>query len=112
MDGQQADGTRVAQVMGLVRHRIERRLLTPGARLPSIRAMAEAAGVSKSTVVEAYDRLHAEGVVRSRPGAGFFVAEPLAPLSLDVPTSEGARMVDPIGMLRACRFCTSPGLRD
>jgi DNA-binding transcriptional regulator YhcF (GntR family) len=43
----------VAQVMGLVRHRIERRLLTPGARLPSIRAMAEAAGVSKSTVVEA-----------------------------------------------------------
>ncbi|MBB2197273.1 MAG: PLP-dependent aminotransferase family protein [Gluconacetobacter sp.] len=101
MDGQQADGTRVAQVMGLVRHRIERRLLTPGARLPSIRAMAEAAGVSKSTVVEAYDRLHAEGAVRSRPGAGFYVAAPLAPLSLDVPTSEGARMVDPIGMLRA-----------
>ncbi|WP_182984559.1 aminotransferase-like domain-containing protein [Gluconacetobacter aggeris] len=87
--------------MGLVRHRIERRLLTPGARLPSIRAMTDGAGVSKSTVVEAYDRLHAEGVIRSRPGAGFYVAAPLAPLSLDVPSSEPARMVDPVCMLRA-----------
>lgn len=98
---QQPDGTRVTQVMGLVRTRIERRLLTPGARLPSIRAMAEEAGVSKSTVVEAYDRLHAEGAIRSRPGAGFYVAAPLAPLSLDVPSSERARMVDPVCMLRA-----------
>jgi DNA-binding GntR family transcriptional regulator len=72
----------VEQVMALVRERIERRVLSPGARLTSVRDMAEATGFSKSTVVEAYDRLVAERVIRSRPGSGFYVAAPLAPLSL------------------------------
>jgi hypothetical protein len=58
--------TRVEQVMALVRERIERRVLSPGARLTSVRAMAEATGFSKSTVVEAYARLVAERVIRSR----------------------------------------------
>lgn len=48
--------------------------LRPGSRLPSIRAMAQQAGVSRFTVVEAYDRLAASGLVQSRRGAGFFVA--------------------------------------
>jgi DNA-binding transcriptional MocR family regulator len=39
-------------------------------------------------------------VIRPRPGRLLWWRL-LAPLSLDVPTSEGARMVDPIGMLRA-----------
>ena len=65
-----------------IRQRIERRLLTPGAKLPSVRALADSLGFSKSTVVEAYDRLAAEGVIRSRPGSGFYVAAPLAPLAL------------------------------
>ena len=62
--------------MDSIRQRIERRLLTPGAKLPSVRALADSMGFSKSTVVEAYDRLVAEGVIRSRPGSGFFVAAP------------------------------------
>jgi DNA-binding transcriptional MocR family regulator len=74
--------TRVEQVMALVRQRIERRVLIPGARLTSVRAMAEATGFSKSTIVEAYDRLVAERVIRSRAGSGFYVAAPIAPLSL------------------------------
>jgi len=40
--------------MGVVRGRIAGRALTPGARLPSIRRLAAAEGVSTSTVVEAY----------------------------------------------------------
>ena len=80
--GDTRDATRIEQVMGLVRTRIERRVLTPGARLTSVRAMADATGFSKTTVVEAYDRLAAEGVIRARPGSGFYVAAPLAPLSL------------------------------
>jgi DNA-binding transcriptional MocR family regulator len=76
------EGTLVERVMGAVHERIARRSLTPGAKLPSIRAFAETMRVSKSTVVEAYDRLAAEGAIRSRPGSGFFVAAPLAPLSL------------------------------
>ncbi|WP_036541036.1 GntR family transcriptional regulator, partial [Nitratireductor aquibiodomus] len=67
-----ADETRLEGVMSAIRGRIANRTLTPGAKLPSIRSCARSMGVSKSTVVEAYDRLAAEGVIRSRPGAGFF----------------------------------------
>ncbi len=44
-----------------------------GSRLPSVRRMAQSAGVSTHTVVAAYDRLMALGLVESRPGSGFFV---------------------------------------
>ncbi|KQN03836.1 PLP-dependent aminotransferase family protein [Sphingomonas sp. Leaf25] len=94
------DETRTSRVVRTIRDRIEARTLTPGARLPSIRAMAEASGVARSTVVDAYDRLAAEGMIRSRPGSGFYVAAPLAPLALGriAPVSE--REVDPLWMLR------------
>src|SRR5512134_2634177 len=46
----------------------------PGDRLPSIRSFAATLGVSPSTVVEAYDRLVAEGLIRARRGSGFDVA--------------------------------------
>ena len=67
--------------MDAVRRRIASRALTPGERLPSIRGFAATMGVSPSTIVEAYDRLVAEGVIRSRPGSGFFVSESVAPFS-------------------------------
>lgn len=86
--------------MTVIRERIERRTLTHGARLPSVRAMAETTGFSKSTVVEAYDRLAADGTIRSRPGSGFYVASPLAPLSLDRLGPSVEREVDPLWMLR------------
>src|SRR4051812_21433113 len=94
------DITRTGHVMQLIRDRIERRLLTPGARLPSVRAMSEATGFSKSTVVEAYDRLAADGAIRSRPGSGFYVSAPLSPLSLDRIGAPIEREVDPLWMLR------------
>jgi len=92
--------TRTEKVAGLIRGRIERRALLPGARLPSVRAMAETTGFSKSTVVEAYDRLAAEGVIRARPGSGFFVAAPLAPLDLVEAEPARQRDIDPVWMLR------------
>lgn len=92
--------TRTGQVIALIRGRIERRALLPGARLPSVRAMAETTGFSKSTVVEAYDRLAAEGVIRARPGSGFFVAAPLAPLDLAEVEPAPRRDIDPVWMLR------------
>ena len=52
----------------------ERRLL-PGARLVSIRRLAADLQVSPNTVVSAYDRLVADGLVSSRGTAGYFVAE-------------------------------------
>jgi DNA-binding transcriptional MocR family regulator len=74
--------TRVATVMASLKARIESRTLAPGARLPSVRAFAASLAVSKSTVVEAYERLVAEGEVTARRGAGFFVAGPRRPLVL------------------------------
>ncbi|MDE4599575.1 PLP-dependent aminotransferase family protein [Sinorhizobium meliloti] len=90
----------IARVMGTVKHRIAARSLTPGARLPSIRSFALAMKVSKSTVVEAYERLQAEGVIRSRPGSGFFIAAPLAPLTLAEIGPRVDRAVDPLWISR------------
>jgi DNA-binding transcriptional MocR family regulator len=55
--------------------RIRDRLLSPGARLPSVRQCAQQQGVSPSTVVSAYDLLLAQGLLESRPQRGFFVRD-------------------------------------
>ncbi|NSZ17321.1 aminotransferase-like domain-containing protein [Agrobacterium vitis] len=96
-----AQGTsRIETVMAAIRARISSRSLATGARLPSVRGFAKTMQVSVSTVVEAYERLAAEGLIRSRPGSGFFVAAPLAPLSL---TNLGPRLereIDPFWVSR------------
>jgi DNA-binding transcriptional MocR family regulator len=53
--------------------RIRNRLLPPGSRLPSVRDCARHHGVSTQTVVAAYDRLQAQGLVEARPQRGYFV---------------------------------------
>lgn len=94
------DGTLVERVMHMIRSQIAGRSLVPGAKLPSIRSAARAMRVSVSTVVEAYDRLAAEGVIRSRPGAGFYCAVPLAPLSLSEIVPRLDRAIDPFWVSR------------
>lgn len=86
--------------MDAIRNRIASRALTPGEKLPSIRRFAGVMSVSPSTVVEAYDRLAAEGVIRSRPGSGFFVAGPVAPLVLAEIGPALEREVDPLWVSR------------
>lgn len=49
--------------------------LQPGTALPSIRGMARDHRVSVITVQRAYDDLEREGLLISRRGKGFFVAE-------------------------------------
>ncbi|MDM4766841.1 PLP-dependent aminotransferase family protein [Pelomonas sp. SE-A7] len=63
----------VAQIVGGFQQLIATQGLRPGGRLPSIRQFAQTQGVSVFTVVEAYDRLVALGLVHSKPNAGFFV---------------------------------------
>ncbi|MBZ9677270.1 PLP-dependent aminotransferase family protein [Mesorhizobium sp. ES1-1] len=86
--------------MATIRQRIAARSLPPGARLPSIRAFAKSMQVSKSTVVEAYERLAAEGAIRSRPGSGFYAAGSLAPLSLAEIGPRLDRAIDPLWVSR------------
>ena len=63
------------QVHAAVRAMILDGTLPSGARLPSSRALAEAWGVARNTVVGALDRLTAEGLLAGRRGSGTFVAE-------------------------------------
>ena len=48
--------------------------LSAGTRLPSIRRLARQIGASPFTVVDAYERLVARGLIESRAGRGFFVS--------------------------------------
>ncbi|MBB4103646.1 aminotransferase-like domain-containing protein [Allorhizobium borbori] len=87
--------------MAAIESRIAARLLAPGDRLPSIRRFAATMGVSPSTVVEAYDRLAAEGLIRARRGSGFYVAATgQPPLKLADAETPKARAVDPFWVSR------------
>ncbi|MCB9892519.1 MAG: PLP-dependent aminotransferase family protein [Planctomycetes bacterium] len=50
--------------------------LTPGTRLPTLRALAEELHVNRVTIRTAYDALIRDGLIRSHVGQGTFVAEP------------------------------------
>ncbi|MHA6692090.1 aminotransferase-like domain-containing protein [Devosia sp. A449] len=92
--------TRVGQVMRTIKQRIAGRSLTAGAKLPSVRALAKTMQVSVSTVVDAYNRLVAEGVILSRPGSGFYAAQHTAPLALSAVGPKLDRTLDPFWVSR------------
>ncbi|WP_148253655.1 aminotransferase-like domain-containing protein [Aidingimonas lacisalsi] len=82
----------VQQVEEGIREWIERHGAGGGSRLPSIRQLSSNHGISRNAVIETYERLVAHGLVRSKPGSGFYVAEntasvhpkdPLAQTSLE-----------------------------
>ncbi|OFA00875.1 PLP-dependent aminotransferase family protein [Duganella sp. HH101] len=64
------------QIEAQLRHMVESRALPGGAKLMSIRQLATQLAVSTNTVVVAYDRLVAAGVIDSHGTAGFFVSAP------------------------------------
>lgn len=91
----------VEKVMTIIRDRIAAMSLAPGARLPSIRRLADTMNVSKSTVVEAYDRLVAEGIIQSRRGAGFYVSERARqPFTITATMPYKDRQIDPFWVMR------------
>jgi DNA-binding transcriptional MocR family regulator len=94
------DGTRVAAVLQLIREQLAARILVPGERLPSIRQMAERLAVAKNTIVEAYDRLAADGVISAKRGSGFYVCGHLPPLSLTDTGTTRDRNMDPLWVIR------------
>lgn len=61
------------QVEDQLRHLVERRTLPGGSKLMSIRQLATQLAVSTNTVVLAYDRLVAAGIIDSHGTAGFYV---------------------------------------
>jgi GntR family transcriptional regulator/MocR family aminotransferase len=65
------------QIYLQVRAAILARRLRPGAKLPSSRALADELGVARTSVVQAFEQLLAEGYVVGRIGAGTFIASDL-----------------------------------
>jgi len=73
-----AGASLVDQLAGHIAVQIRNHGLRAGMRLPSVRAMADEAGLSRFTVVQAYDKLVAQGLIQSRKGSGFYVLPPPA----------------------------------
>jgi GntR family transcriptional regulator len=67
------------QLAAQIRTEVAEGRLGTGDRLPSVRELAETAGVNVNTVRAVYARLETEGVVRSEHGRGTFVAAAAAP---------------------------------
>lgn len=63
-----------AQLRGLIQYGIACGDLAPGARLPSVRDMAEEVGVAPMTVAQVYRELKQDGLLETRAGSGTFVA--------------------------------------
>ncbi|MCA0451936.1 MAG: PLP-dependent aminotransferase family protein [Proteobacteria bacterium] len=51
--------------------------VAPGVRLPATRTLADELGVSRTTVIDAFERLLAEGLIVSHTGSGSYVSEAL-----------------------------------
>ena len=48
-------------------------VLSPGDKLPSLRALASELSLNFNTIKKVFAQLEADGVIESRPGAGFLV---------------------------------------
>ena len=62
--------------------------LPSGSRLPASRELAQVTGLSRNTVLSAYDQLIAEGYIESRAGSGTYVASSLPDQVLSGPALE------------------------
>lgn len=63
------------QIYNQIRERILCGQLQAGARLPSVRELAQELSASRNTVDGAYQELLAEGYIYSRPNSGYYVSQ-------------------------------------
>ena len=61
------------QLRGVIEYGIACGQLSPGLRLPSVRAMASQLGIAPMTVSQVYKELKAAGLLETRPGHGTYV---------------------------------------
>lgn len=62
------------QLYEYIRSQVESGVFEVGDKLPSIRWAATSLGVSKTTVIEAYDQLLLEGYIDSRDRSGYYIS--------------------------------------
>jgi GntR family transcriptional regulator/MocR family aminotransferase len=90
------------QLYEQLRWSIEAGQLTPGTRLPATRTLAKELGVSRNTVLVAYDRLLAEGYLDGRVGSGTRVATRESVQELEALPARPAAQT-PVRITRAAR---------
>ncbi len=103
--------SRQSSVFDRLRQGILTGTLRPGARLPPTRHLADELGMARQTVVLAYERLAAEGYVRSRIGSGTFVAADLPDAAPDAaaPPTTAARALSHRGSTLATTPISAAG---
>jgi DNA-binding transcriptional MocR family regulator len=74
VDWAAGDGPLYLRLAQALRRAAERGELTPGERLPAERLLAQALGISRSTVVASYEQLADDGWLERRQGSGTYVA--------------------------------------
>jgi GntR family transcriptional regulator/MocR family aminotransferase len=84
------------QVYESLRHAILTRKLRAGMRLPSTRTLSADLGVSRNTVLAAFEQLTAEGYLDSKTGSGTYVAAELPDELLTVRRRPHAAPVAPV----------------
>ncbi|MBF7684244.1 PLP-dependent aminotransferase family protein [Acinetobacter sp. B10A] len=65
--------TKINQVIQFISEKIKTYEILPGSKLPSLRVLAKQLNLSVSTVLEAYERMLADGQLEVRHGSGYFV---------------------------------------
>lgn len=88
LDGENNDLPLYRQIYEAIRSAILRGELASKTRLPSSRNLAQNLGVSRITVVNAYDQLFAEGYLEGKTGSGTFIAAKLPDDLLQTTDSE------------------------
>jgi GntR family transcriptional regulator len=63
------------QIQAQVKNAVAAGALKPGAAMPSVRKLAADLGINPNTVARAYLDLDREGVIRTVPGGGTFIAD-------------------------------------
>lgn len=88
LDEMNADVPMYRQIYDSIRASILNGEFVSGTRLPATRQLAEQLGVSRMTVVNAYDQLFAEGYLEGKAGSGTFVASSLPEEYLHTPKTK------------------------
>lgn len=90
----------IDQIANAVKKMIDDRAIRSGARMPSIRSFAQNHGISRFTVVQAYDKLVAMGYLYSKQGSGFYVSSRPIPRDSSEVAYKLDSVIDVVWLLR------------
>lgn len=63
------------QIVNHVKYSIQMNMITPDSKLPSTRELSQVLGVSRNTILTAYENLEAENIIYTKKGRGTFITQ-------------------------------------